>query len=105
MTWSTWEPAVFCSETGLQLSISSTSISSVTFQYAYSVIIFYEIPDAHILSWQVIIEMLFLCEVIEERFGVCLGQATWVATARVLLRIRVQFSLRLLQFQNVYALM
>lgn len=105
MTWSTWEPAVFCSETGLQLSISSTSISSVTFQYAYSVIIFYEIPDAHILSWQVIIEMLFLCEVIEERFGVCLGQATCVAAARVLLRIRVQFSLRLLQFQNVYALM
>lgn len=45
------------------------------------------------------------CEVIEEGFGVCLGQATCVAAARVLLRIRFQFSLRLLQFQNVYALM
>jgi hypothetical protein len=58
------------------------------------VIILYEIPDANILSWQVIIEMLFLCEVIEEGFGVCLGQGTCVAAARVLLRIRVQFSLR-----------
>jgi hypothetical protein len=64
-----------------------------------------QIPDANILSWQVLIEMLFLCEVIEERFGVCLGQATCVAATRVPLRIRVQFSLKLLQFQNVYALM
>jgi hypothetical protein len=47
----------------------------------------------------------FLCEVIEDGFGVCLGQATCVAAARALLRIRFQFSLRLLQFQNVYALM
>ncbi len=105
MTWSTWEPAVFCGEKGLQLSISSISISSVTFQYAYTVINIYEILGANISSWQVIIEVLFSCEVIEEEFGVCLGQATCVAAARVLLRIRVQFSLRLLQFQNVYALM
>ncbi len=77
----------------------------MTFQYAYSVIIFYEIPDANILSWQVSIEMLFSYEVINEGFGVCLGQATCVAAARVLLRIKVQFSLRFLQFQNVYALM